>query len=159
MADKVNKREVSLFSKCIDEETKTISNIANSFVRKNEYTKKFKMRELSTDRHGQDYDLDPRVQYFKNCLKEHDLVLPILDKIYKKTLCLNDYLLSDGNCRGLAAACELFDPVVVNRVLFNNCGITGDQFAMILEGLNKLRDFKSIIYKMNTVNSLSLQKL
>ena len=52
MADKVNKREVSLFSKCIDEETKTISNIANSFVRKNEYTKKFKMRELSTDRHG-----------------------------------------------------------------------------------------------------------
>ena len=30
---------------------------------------------------------------------------------------------------------------------------------MMLEGLVKLQDFKSIIYKMNTVNSLSLQKL
>ena len=86
-------------------------------------------------------------------------MLPILDKIYKKTLCLNDYLLSDGNCRGLAAACELFDHRVVNRVLFNNCGITGDQLAMMLEGLCQLQDFKSIIYKMNTVNSSALQKL
>lgn len=30
---------------------------------------------------------------------------------------------------------------------------------MVLEGLNQLKDFKSIIYKMNTVNSLSIQKL
>ena len=86
-------------------------------------------------------------------------MLPILDKIYRKTLCLNDYLLSDGNCRGLAAACELFDHQVVNRVLFNNCGLSGDQFALILEGLNHLKDFKSIIYKMNAINSLSLQKM
>lgn len=87
------------------------------------------------------------------------MVLPILDKIYKKTLCLNDYLLSDGNCRGLAAACAILDPAVVNRVLFNNCGITDEQFAMILEGLVKLKDFKSIIYKLNTLNYLSLEKL
>ena len=80
------------------------------------------------------------------------MVLPILDKIYKKTLCLNDYLLSDGNCQGLAAACAMLDPTVVNRVLFNNCGITDEQFAMILEGLHKLKDFKSIIYKLNTLN-------
>ena len=83
-------------------------------------------------------------------------MLPILDKIYKKTLCLNDYLLSDGNCRGLAAACELFDTQVVNRVLFNNCGITGEQFSMILEGLRELKDFKSIIYKMNVITKESL---
>lgn len=30
---------------------------------------------------------------------------------------------------------------------------------MILEGLQKLKDFKSIIYKMNTLNKLSLEKL
>ena len=85
--------------------------------------------------------------------------MPILDKIYRKTLCLNDYLLGDGNCRGLAAACKLFNHQIVNRVLFNNCGLSGDQFAMILEGLAYLRDFKSIIYKMNAVNSLSLEKM
>lgn len=53
-------------------------------------------------------------------------MLPILDKIYKKTLYLQDYLLSDGICKGLAAACKLFDHRLVNRVLFTNCGITGD---------------------------------
>ena len=30
---------------------------------------------------------------------------------------------------------------------------------MILEGLHHLKDFKSIIYKMNAINSLSLQKM
>lgn len=94
-----------MFDRTLEEETKTISNIARDFVRKQEYEAKFKKRELSTDRNGQQYDLDPRIKYFKQCLQEQDLVLPILDKIYKKTLCLNDYNLSDGNCRGLAAAC------------------------------------------------------
>lgn len=118
--------EQNMFNKCVEEETKTISNIANTFVRQTEYAKTFKKRELSVDKHGIAYDQDPRITYFKKCLQKPDLVLPILDKIYKKTLCLNDYLLSDGNCRGLAAACELFDHQVVNRVLFNNCGLTGD---------------------------------
>lgn len=124
-----------MFNKTIEEETRTLSNIANNFVSNNEYVEKFKKRELSTDRNGVQYDLDPKIKYFKKCLEEPDLVLPILDKIFKKTLCLQDYLLSDGNCRGLAAACKLVDHRIVNRVLFNNCGITGDQFAMILEGL------------------------
>ena len=30
---------------------------------------------------------------------------------------------------------------------------------MILEGLTHIKDFKSIIYKMNAINSLSLQKM
>ena len=149
----------SMFNKTIEEETKAISNIARTFIRKNEYADKFKRRELSTDRKGQDYDLDPRIKYFKKCLQEQNLVLPILDKIYKKTLCLQDYLLSDGICKGLAEACKLFDHTVVNRVLFSNCGITGDQFALILEGLTQLKDFKSIIYKMNTVNARSILML
>ena len=77
-----------MFNRTIEEETRTLSNIANNFVRNNEYAKKFKRRELSTDRKGVQYDLDPRIKYFKKCLEETDLVLPILDKIYKKTLCL-----------------------------------------------------------------------
>ena len=54
-----------MFNKTLEEETKTISNIARNFVRKNEYAKKYKKRELSTDRHGYQYDLDPRIKYFK----------------------------------------------------------------------------------------------
>ena len=49
--------------------------------------------------------LDPRILYMKRCLENVDLTLPILDKVYRKTLCLQDYHLSEGNCQGLADAC------------------------------------------------------
>ena len=87
------------------------------------------------------------------------VVLPILDKIYKKTICLPDYTMSEGHCKGLAQACEFIDSTIVNRILMSNCGVNGDQFAMILEGLAKLNDFKSIIYKMNGLNSNAIRNM
>ena len=86
-------------------------------------------------------------------------MLPILEKVIKKTLMLQEYSLSKGHCRGLAKACQFFDQRIVNRVLFNNCGISDAEFSHILEGLAKLKDFKSIIYKMNAISDLSLEKL
>jgi len=47
----------------------------------------------------------------------------------------------------------------MNRILLNNCGISGDNFATILDGILKMKDFKSIIYKHNELNSLSIQKM
>ena len=123
--EKEKVQDVSLFNKCIEEETRAISNIAKNFVRKNEYNKKCNKRDLSVDKKGLMCEQDPRIAYFKKCLQEQDLALPILDKIYKKTLCLNNYLLTDGNCKALAEAGKVLDPYVVNRFLFNNCRITG----------------------------------
>lgn len=37
------------------------------------------------------YSQDPKVQYFYNCKKSLEVALPILDKVYRKTLCLQDY--------------------------------------------------------------------
>ena len=85
--------------------------------------------------------------------------MPILDKIFRKTLCLHEYTLSEGHCKGLAEACSYFDTHVVNRVLFNNCGIDGDEFADILIGLQRLKDVKSIIYKMNEANQNSIDNI
>ena len=85
--------------------------------------------------------------------------MPILEKIWKKTLCLQNYFLSDGNIKGLVAACEFLDHRIVNRLLLNNCGVTGDQFAEIINGISKLRDFKSLIYKQNTINLNSINAL
>ena len=64
--------------------------------------------------------------------------LPVLDKIYHKTLCLQDYHLSEGNCKGLAEACQHLDMRVINRMLFNNCGLDGDSLTTILEGVHKM---------------------
>ena len=93
------------------------------------------------------------------CSENLDRVLPILDKVYMKTICLQNYLLSEGHCRGLADACENLDHKVVNRMLFNNCSITGDLMATILEGIVKLKDFKALTYKQNALNALSIEKM
>ena len=39
---------------------------------------------------------DPALNYFKSCLEKNSLLLPIFEKIYSKTLCLQDYVLSEG---------------------------------------------------------------
>jgi len=103
--------------------------------------------------------IDPRIKYMKRCMQNLNMTLPIFDKIYRKTLCLQDYHLSEGNCEGLADSCEFLDPSIVNRMLFNNCGLSGDQLATILEGVRKMKDFKSLIYRMSAVNALAIDKL
>ena len=94
---------------------------------------RFKHREIEKGPKADTVEKNnPEVNFFKACQKDYELVLPILSKIYRKTLCLQDYTLSLGQCKGLAAACEHFDHKIVNRVFFNNCGIDGDEFAAIL---------------------------
>lgn len=44
----------------------------------------------------EDGNEDPNLKYFKKCLEKNSLLLPIFEKVYKKTLCLQDYILSDG---------------------------------------------------------------
>ena len=84
------------------------------------------------------------------------MALPILDKVYRKTLCLQDYQLSQGHCKGIAVACKYFDDKLVNRILFNNNGMSGDQLAEILIGLQNIEDVKSITYRLNGINQKSL---
>lgn len=98
-----------------------MSSIADNILRKKEYNNMLKNREV-----GEIKTKDPRIQYFKECQKEQNLTLPILDKIWKKTLCLQNYFLSEGNIKGLASACEVLDFKLVNRLLLNNNGINGD---------------------------------
>jgi len=59
----------------------------------------------------------------------------------------------------LAKACEVFDVQQVNRLLLDNTGINGDQLASILQGMAQLSDFKSLIYRQNSINLNSLAAL
>ena len=91
--------------------------------------------------------IDPKILYFLKCKEKLEVALPILDKVWRKTLCLQGYTLSKGHCEGIAVACHYFDPKIINRVLFENCGISGAEFTDILNGLAHLDDVKSITYK------------
>ena len=126
----------TVFNKSMEEESRTINSIAQDLLRKVKYQKIFKSNDLdsaSTYQNKSSNDnQDPRIKFFQKCESQMAVALPILDKIYKKTICLQDYTMSEGHCKGLATACEFFDAKVVNRVLMSNCGVNGDQFAMIL---------------------------
>lgn len=51
------------------------------------------------------------------------------------------------------------DHKLVNRMLFNNCGLSGDQLAVILDGVAKMKDFKSLIYRLSSINALAIEKM
>ena len=122
---------------------------ADIFEKSLEYAERFKQRHIGENfktLQDEEMERDPRIKYMKSILAASDIKLPILDKIYSKTLCLQDYHLSEGNCQGLAEACAYLDPRIINRMLFNNCGLTGDTLAIILEGIVRMGDFKALIY-------------
>ena len=85
--------------------------------------------------------------------------MPALDKIYRKTLCLQDYHLSEGNCRGLAAACDRLDNQVVNKMLISNCGLNDATVSIILQGVQKIKDFKALTYCRQAMGSEAVSLL
>jgi len=44
---------------------------------------------------------DPRIKFFEACVKENELVLPILSKIIDNSLTLKNYKLNMGLCRAI----------------------------------------------------------
>ena len=123
------KQKPSIFTHDEENDKKTLACVATNVKNVSKYQKRMKQRDIEEDYKGlkrAEPEGDPRIKYMKSCLDNLNLTLPILDKIYRKTLCLQDYHLSDGNCEGLANACEFLDPSIVNRMMFSNCGINGD---------------------------------
>ena len=149
IAKEIPKEERNVFNQCIEEESRLISSMGKKFVDKVNYIKRAGQRDVEHEGKGVINKKDPNIHYFLQCKADLDLALPILEKVFKKTLVLQEYTLSKGHCRGLARACRFFDHKFVNRVLFSNCGIDDFEFASILDGLAELKDFKSIIYKQN----------
>ena len=77
-----------------------------------------------------DHQYDPKFAYFIQCARDEELMLPVLQYVHKKTLCLLSYTLSIGHCKALAKACELFQRGLnINRVIFDNCGIDDEEFS------------------------------
>lgn len=44
-------------------------------------------------------------------------------------------------------------------MLFNNCGISGENLTVILQGVSKIRDFKALIYKVNNISFDAVDRL
>lgn len=86
------------------------------------------------------------MNFFQMCQKELVLVLPILHRIKNKSLDLHGYMLNPGLCKAMNMGLQYLGSII-NKINFDNNGIHDLQFKDILDGLNKLKDLKSIIYK------------
>ncbi len=89
---------------------------------------------------------DPKFQYLRTCQADLNLCLPLLEKIYGKTLGLYGYTLSEGHCKAFESACRFLDGKI-NKILLDNCGVGDDEFQALLNGVNLLNNFQSIVYK------------
>ena len=58
----------------------------------------------------------------------------------------------------MAKAFEYFSGFI-NRVIFDNCGVDDEEFAAILRGIKKLKDFKKIVYRHNVFLDKSLKEM
>lgn len=102
-------RERNVFNMCLEEESKLITMMGERFVEKIKYIDRVAQRDVEHEGKGVVNTKDPKINYFLQCKKDLDLTLPILEKVIKKTLMLQEYTLSKGHCRGLAKACQFFD--------------------------------------------------
>lgn len=143
------------FDLYVEEEQNVLKDIAENLEEKVKYSQVYKdsnreiVREL--------FDKDPKYHWFRICSESYETVLPVLHYVFRKTLCLKSYTLSIGHAKALAKACELFEHQNINRVIFDNCGIDDDEFSEILSGIQKLKDFKKIIYRYNIFHRKSLK--
>lgn len=104
------------------------------------------------------YKDDPRYIYFKQCDEDQEPSLPLLNHVHDKTLSLQSYALSHGHCNALAKTFEFFSGHI-NRLILDNCSVDDAAFSSILYGINKLKDFKKIVYRKNVFLHESLKQI
>ena len=68
--------------------------MGNKFVEKVKYIDRVAQRDVEHEGKGVVNSQDPKINYFLQCKKDLDLALPILEKVIKKTLMLQEYSLS-----------------------------------------------------------------
>lgn len=85
--------------------------------------------------------------------------MPVLEKVFNQTLMLQEYTMSEGLVRGLVSAIPFIEENSLQRLFLDNCGITGDEFAAILDACQVHKVFRSIIYRMNGVSEKCIHSL
>ena len=88
IAKEIPKEERNVFNQCIEEESRLISSMGKKFVDKVNYIKRAGQRDVEHEGKGVINKKDPNIHYFLQCKEDLDLALPILEKVFKKTLVL-----------------------------------------------------------------------
>ena len=83
--------------------------------------------------------------------------LPVMNRVFDRTLCLVGYTLNQGQQQALAQAARYFKGLV-SRVVLEQNGIRDSEFAEIVEGLRQA-DIRELCYRNDELGPKSVQEL
>ena len=107
--DSDEKRKPSLFKSVVAEDTKILSKVSNDFLTRVRKHRQYKQNEVAHVGKGVVKEDSPDVALFMGCQKDHELAIPILERIQDQTLVLQEYNLTEGQVRALASAIPYVD--------------------------------------------------
>ena len=87
-----------------------------------------------------------------------EILLPIINKVENGVLPLQDYTLSIGQCRGLAAVMEK-TKLPIETLFLDNCGVDDEELADLFKGFQAIDDFRRFYYKDNGFYANALEAI
>ncbi|CDW84855.1 UNKNOWN [Stylonychia lemnae] len=97
--------------------------------------------------------------YNSSCKDENQLPLPILKKVQKKILYLDNYHMNTSLAKALQLSIAYLVPYKINRIYLINNGMSDQDYALILSGLKNTKNIKEIGYFQNNFGGHSIYAL
>lgn len=82
------------------------------------------------------------------------MILPILSRIFDRSLSLFNQQLSVGHVRGIASACDI-QPELINKVVLIRNDLNDANMSLLLEAFSRQKDFKKICISHNEIGRKS----
>ena len=86
---------------------------------------------------------EPKVKFFKECMRDKTLALPIMTKIFDGVLIIRNFKINQGLARAIYGQLIIQNNRVQKLYLENN-GVDGNQLALILEGISVQHAFSNL---------------
>jgi len=96
--------------------------------------------------------------FFGQCQKDKSIALPVLQKVFGQKLVLVDYHLNAEVCRALGRAMQ-GDAHLLTQIFIDNCGLTDETCATILDGTYFLESLQSFAIKGQEFGTQSIPKM
>ena len=98
-------------------------------------------------------------KYLEICQEKQIMPLPLLNKMQKHALVLEDYSMNSGQVKALAEVMELFGDNSIHRIYLNNNNIKDEDMAYLLEGIRRNKNIRSLDIAFNQINDKAMEAL
>lgn len=104
-------------------------------------------------------DRDPKVQFFKQCIKENSVAFPIMNKIFQGNLMIRNFKINLGIARAIEAQLVRKNDQVKKLYLEKNGLDNGALTAIILDGVKSQQGFNNLTIQENTLDEACIEPI